>query len=89
MEGPRLERLPEDWARALAIVAHPDDLEYGAASALARWTRAGKEIAYLLVTRGEAGIDAWPPERTGPVREAEERASARRRRGVGGIPRLP
>ncbi len=72
----RLEPVPEDWQRALAIVAHPDDLEYGASSAVAKWTTAGKEVTYLLATRGEAGIDAWPPERTGPIREQEERESA-------------
>ena len=46
------ELLPisEDWHKALAIVAHPDDLEYGAASAIARWTSQGKDIQYLLVT---------------------------------------
>jgi LmbE family N-acetylglucosaminyl deacetylase len=71
-----LEPLPEDWERALAIVAHPDDLEYGAASAIARWTDQGKEVLYVLVTRGEAGIDALPPEECARVREAEERASA-------------
>ncbi len=54
-----LEHLPEDWDRALAIVAHPDDLEYGAASAIARWTSQGKEVSYLLVTRGEAGIESF------------------------------
>ena len=31
-----LEPLDEDWRRLLAVVAHPDDLEYGAASAVAR-----------------------------------------------------
>ncbi len=72
----KLEPVPEDWQRALAIVAHPDDLEYGASSAVAKWTTAGKQIAYLLATRGEAGIEAWPPERTAPIREAEERESA-------------
>ncbi len=30
--------LPEDWERALCVAAHPDDLEYGMASAVARWT---------------------------------------------------
>ncbi len=75
-EFPPLLPLPEDWTRALAIVAHPDDLEYGAASAVARWTAQGKEIGYLLVTRGEAGIDALSPEDVGPLREAEERAGA-------------
>ena len=72
----RLEPLSEDWERALAVVAHPDDLEYGAASAIARWTSQGKEINYLLVTRGEAGIDSMPPEEVGPLREREEINSA-------------
>ena len=72
----KLKPLDEDWQTALAIVAHPDDLEYGAASAVARWTSQGKNISYLLVTRGEAGIDDMSPEQTGPLREAEERASA-------------
>jgi LmbE family N-acetylglucosaminyl deacetylase len=68
--------LIEDWQRALAIVAHPDDLEFGAAAAIARWTDQGKEIGYVLATSGEAGIDSMPPERSGPVREREQRASA-------------
>ncbi|WP_340562393.1 PIG-L deacetylase family protein [Streptomyces sp. GSL17-111] len=71
-----LAQMPEDWQRALAIVAHPDDLEYGAAAAVAHWTDAGKEVTYLLVTRGEAGIDTLPPAEAAPVREAEQRASA-------------
>jgi LmbE family N-acetylglucosaminyl deacetylase len=71
-----LEIFPDDWARALCIVAHPDDLEYGAAAAIARWTAAGKRVSYLLVTRGEAGIDGMAPAEAGPLREAEERASA-------------
>ena len=40
-----LAPLPEDWDRGLAVVAHPDDLEYGAASAVARWTSQGKSIS--------------------------------------------
>lgn len=75
-ESQQLAALPEDWDRALAVVAHPDDLEYGAASAIARWTSQGKQVHYLLVTRGEAGIDAMPPEEVGPLRESEERCSA-------------
>jgi LmbE family N-acetylglucosaminyl deacetylase len=74
---PALERLEEDWERGLAVVAHPDDLEYGAASAIARWTSQGKQIAYVLVTSGEAGIDGLDPAQTRLVREAEERESAR------------
>jgi len=68
--------MPEDWNRAVAVVAHPDDLEYGAASAVARWTSQGKEVAYLLATRGEAGIAGLPPDKTGPLRMDEERRSA-------------
>ena len=71
-----LEPLPEDWDRALCVVAHPDDIEYGAAMAVARWTGQGKWVGYVLATRGEAGIDGMDPSEAGPVREAEERASA-------------
>jgi LmbE family N-acetylglucosaminyl deacetylase len=71
-----LEPLNEDWHRALAVVAHPDDLEFGAAAAIARWTGQGKHIAYSLLTSGEAGIDGLPPDRSGPLREQEQRASA-------------
>jgi LmbE family N-acetylglucosaminyl deacetylase len=72
-----LERVDETWSRALAVVAHPDDLEYGTAAAIARWTAQGKQVAYCLATSGEAGIDSVAPEQCGPLREAEERASAR------------
>jgi LmbE family N-acetylglucosaminyl deacetylase len=72
----RLAPFPEDWSRALAVVAHPDDLEYGAASAVARWTSEGREVAYLLVTRGEAGIDGMKPEDAARVRSEEEVRSA-------------
>ncbi len=70
-----LEPFPEDWHRGLAVVAHPDDMEYGAASAVARWSDQGKDIRYVLVTRGEAGIQSMPPAEVGPVRVEEQRAS--------------
>jgi LmbE family N-acetylglucosaminyl deacetylase len=73
----RLETMPEDWQRLLAIVAHPDDLEYGAASAVARWTRAGKWVGYVVVTNGEAGIDGLRPDDAAPVRVAEQELSAK------------
>ncbi|MET9348257.1 PIG-L deacetylase family protein [Streptomyces termitum] len=75
-EAADLAEMPGDWRRALAVVAHPDDLEYGCAAAVASWTDAGKEVVYLLVSRGEAGIDTLAPERCGPLREREQRASA-------------
>ena len=72
----RMEPMPEDWERAVAVVAHPDDLEYGAAAAIARWTAQGRHVSYLLVTRGEAGIEGMAPDVVGPLRMDEERRSA-------------
>jgi len=71
-----MQPIDEHWSRGLAVVAHPDDLEYGAASAIARWTTQGKHITYLLATRGEAGIAGMSPDRSGPLRVEEQRASA-------------
>jgi LmbE family N-acetylglucosaminyl deacetylase len=73
----QLERFPEDWQRGLAVVAHPDDMEYGAAAAVARWTAQGKWVGYVLVTDGEAGISTMPPAQAGPLRRDEQRASCR------------
>jgi LmbE family N-acetylglucosaminyl deacetylase len=75
-EPTRLEPVPEDWDRALAVVAHPDDLEYGAAAAVARWTAQGKHVSYCLVTSGEAGIDSMDPARCATVRQDEQRRAA-------------
>lgn len=72
---PPLAPLPEDWSSALAVVAHPDDMEYGTASAVTRWTSQGKTVRYLLATRGEAGIDSMDPETAARVRTAEQIAS--------------
>ncbi|MFF4685506.1 PIG-L deacetylase family protein [Streptomyces sp. NPDC001307] len=75
-ETSRLQPMPGDWQRALAVVAHPDDLEYGCSAAVAAWTDAGREVSYVLATRGEAGIDTLDPAACGPLREREQRASA-------------
>ena len=71
-----LEPVDESWSRALCVVAHPDDLEFGAAAAVARWTDQGKRVIYAMVTSGEAGIDGLPPAEARRVREAEQVASA-------------
>jgi LmbE family N-acetylglucosaminyl deacetylase len=84
MEIVPLEPLPEDWERALCVVAHPDDMEFGAAAAVARWTGQGKEITYCMVTSGEAGIDGMTPDQCRRVREAEQIESAR----VVGVPHV-
>jgi LmbE family N-acetylglucosaminyl deacetylase len=67
---------PDDWQRALVVAAHPDDIEYGLAAAVSAWTTAGKEVHYLLATRGEAGMAGLSPEEAAPLREDEERRSA-------------
>lgn len=72
----QLKEMPTDWTRALAIVAHPDDVEYAAASAVATWIDQGKEVVYLMASRGEAGIDSMDPEQAKVIREREQRASA-------------
>jgi LmbE family N-acetylglucosaminyl deacetylase len=71
-----LQELGTDFDRVLAVVAHPDDVESGASAAIALWTDAGKTVSYLLVTRGEAGIDGIDPAQCGPLREAEQRAAS-------------
>lgn len=70
-----LAAFPDDWSSALAVVAHPDDMEYGAASAVARWTSEGKRVAYVLVTRGEAGIETMAPDEVVKLRAVEQRRS--------------
>jgi LmbE family N-acetylglucosaminyl deacetylase len=72
-----LELVDETWSRALCVVAHPDDLEFGTAAAIARWTDQGKTVVYAMVTSGEAGIDGLAPDECKIVREAEEVESAR------------
>jgi LmbE family N-acetylglucosaminyl deacetylase len=72
-----LQPLDESWERALCVVAHPDDLEFGGAAAVARWTAQGKEVVYCMVTSGEAGIDGMHPDECREVRESEQVESAR------------
>ena len=74
---PPLQPLSEDWQRALCVVAHPDDLEFGSSAAVARWTDQGKQVVYCMLTSGEAGIDGLDPEECRVVREAEQVESAR------------
>jgi LmbE family N-acetylglucosaminyl deacetylase len=73
-----LPALPDqDFRKVLCVVAHPDDVEYGTSSAVAAWTDRGIDVAYLLLTRGEAGMDASPPARTAELRTQEQLAASR------------
>ena len=66
-------------AVALAIGAHPDDVEFGCGATLAKWSAAGAEVHHLICTDGAKG--SWDPA-TDPAalvvtRQAEQRAAAR------------
>lgn len=74
-QSPTLPALPDAaWSRVLCVVAHPDDMEYGASAAVATWTGRGVEVAYLLLTGGEAGM-ADDPSVIRPLRAKEQRAA--------------
>ncbi len=77
MSDAALQHVDEDWQTALAVVAHPDDMEFGAAAAVARWTDQGKTVIYCMVTSGEAGIDGLNPDECRRVRQVEQIESAR------------
>ncbi|WP_349829453.1 PIG-L deacetylase family protein [Brevibacterium litoralis] len=64
--------------RVLCVVAHPDDMEYGASAAVSAWTRAGITVSYLLLTRGEAGIRDLHPDEVAPLRAEEQRRACAR-----------
>lgn len=70
-----LPPLPDqDFTKVLCVVAHPDDVEYGTSAAVAKWVDQGVEVAYLLLTRGEAGMPL-PPEETARIRRGEQEAA--------------
>jgi LmbE family N-acetylglucosaminyl deacetylase len=51
-------------------------MEYGTSCAVAAWTSQGVEVAYLLLTRGEAGMDSTAPEQTAQLRTREQVAGS-------------
>ena len=66
-------------ARVLSITAHPDDVDFGAAGTVARWTEAGIEVIYCVVTDGDAGgfDEDFPRDEMPALRRAEQVAAAR------------
>ena len=65
-------------ARALAIGAHPDDVEFGCGGTLAKWAAAGCEISHLICTDGSKG--SWDPDDDPATlvasRQVEQRAAS-------------
>jgi LmbE family N-acetylglucosaminyl deacetylase len=64
---------------AMAIVAHPDDIEFGCAGTLARWAQAGCRTSYVLLTSGDVGINdpTISREEAIKIREKESREAAK------------
>ena len=66
-------------ASALAIAAHPDDVEFGAGATLAKWAAAGCVVSHLVCTDGSKG--SWDPTEDVAelvaTRQVEQRAAAR------------
>jgi LmbE family N-acetylglucosaminyl deacetylase len=60
-------------APLLAFGAHPDDIEFGAGGIVARETQSGRPAHFAVCSRGEAGTNGTPAERT---KEAEKAARA-------------
>ena len=65
--------------RALAVGAHPDDIEFGCAGTLAKWAAAGCEVHHLVCTDGSKG--SWDPDadlgQLVSTRQEEQREAAR------------
>ena len=78
MTGPSRAPLPTP-ARALAVGAHPDDIEFGAGATLANWAAAGCEVSLYVCTDGSKGT--WDPDADidalVATRQDEARAAAR------------
>jgi LmbE family N-acetylglucosaminyl deacetylase len=64
---------------ALAIAAHPDDIEFGCGATFAKWASAGCVINHLVCTDGSKGT--WDPDADiaalVPQRQDEQRAAAK------------
>ena len=63
---------------AMAIAAHPDDIEYSCSGTLARWAQAGTKTYYVLCTSGDVGIATagMTKARAAEIREQESRDAA-------------
>jgi LmbE family N-acetylglucosaminyl deacetylase len=64
--------------RVLVIAAHPDDVDFGSAGTVARWTGAGIGVTYCIVTDGDAGgyDESVPRAEIAPMRRKEQTAAA-------------
>ena len=63
----------------MIVTPHPDDAEYGAAGTVARWTREGGQVVYVVCTSGEKGTNdvLMKPEKLAEIREKEQLDAAK------------
>jgi LmbE family N-acetylglucosaminyl deacetylase len=68
----------ENVRRVLVVAAHPDDIDFGCGGTVAAWTAAGIEIAYCVLTDGDAGgFDPdVPRSEIAGIRRQEQRKAA-------------
>ena len=68
-----------DVQRILVVMAHPDDVDFGAAGTVIGWTERGIEVVYAMVTDGDAGgfDDTITREEMAALRREEQRAAAK------------
>ncbi len=68
----------DEIQRALAVMAHPDDVDFGAAGTIANLTDAGVEVVYCLVTDGQAGgfDHSIPRDEMAEIRRREQTEAA-------------
>ncbi len=73
--------------RALAVGAHPDDVEFNCGSTLAKWAAAGCEVSMVICTDGSKGT--WDasilPAELAATRAEEQRLAAQLLGAVGNI----
>lgn len=62
----------------MIVAAHPDDAEFGVGGSVARWTKEGKTVVYVVCTSGDKGTSDRnvDPERLAGIREKEQIAAA-------------
>ena len=63
----------------MVISPHADDAEYGIAGTVAKWTREGKDVIYVICTNGNKGSNdpEMKPEKLAKIREQEQLAAAK------------
>ena len=63
----------------MVISPHPDDCEFGIAGTVARLTKEGKQVVYVICTNGNKGTGdrSLTPEKLAEIREKEQLAAAK------------